>query len=74
VLALTGSNGKTIVKEWLGQLLMKDYYLAKSPKSYNSQVGVPLSVWELNDRHEFAIFEAGISKTGEMVNLEKVIQ
>ena len=74
VLAVTGSNGKTIVKEWLSQLLSSDFTLVKSPKSYNSQLGVPLSVWEINDKHQLGIFEAGISRPGEMENLEKVIR
>ncbi|HYG39220.1 MAG TPA: bifunctional UDP-N-acetylmuramoyl-tripeptide:D-alanyl-D-alanine ligase/alanine racemase [Cytophagales bacterium] len=73
-IAITGSNGKTIVKEWLSQLLTPDYTVVKSPKSYNSQLGVPLSVWEINDQHTFGIFEAGISKPHEMENLEKIIQ
>ncbi len=73
VIGITGSNGKTIVKEWLGQLLSPHFFVVKSPKSYNSQVGVPLAVWELNSAHDLAIFEAGISKPGEMENLEKVI-
>jgi Alr-MurF fusion protein len=73
VIGITGSNGKTIVKEWLYQLLHNDHTIARSPKSYNSQIGVPLSVWELNSKHDLAIFEAGISTTGEMENLEKII-
>jgi alanine racemase len=73
VLAITGSNGKTIVKEWLAQLLKEEIQVVKSPKSYNSQVGVPLSLWQCNERHELGIFEAGISKVGEMVELEKMI-
>jgi alanine racemase len=74
VIGITGSNGKTIVKEWLNQLLDDHYSIIRSPKSYNSQIGVPLSVWPMNDQHELAIFEAGISQTGEMDRLEKVIQ
>ena len=75
VLAITGSNGKTIVKEWLAQLLSPDEDICRSPRSYNSQVGVPLSVWELNPaRHTLGIFEAGISEVGEMVRLAEVIQ
>lgn len=74
VLGITGSNGKTIVKEWLYQLLHEDYNIVRSPKSYNSQIGVPLSVWHMNGQHTLAIFEAGISKPGEMVKLEKIIQ
>ena len=75
VLAITGSNGKTIVKEWLAQLLSPDEDICRSPRSYNSQVGVPLSVWELNPaRHTLGIFEAGISEAGEMARLAAVIQ
>ncbi len=72
--AITGSNGKTIVKEWLYQLLQHDINLVRSPKSYNSQVGVPLSVWMLNAQHEMGVFEAGISKPGEMQNLRQIIE
>lgn len=74
VIGLTGSNGKTIIKEWLYQLLEKDYNIVRSPKSYNSQTGVPLSVWQMKPEHTLAIFEAGISQPGEMVNLEKIIR
>ena len=74
VIGITGSNGKTIVKEWLYQLLKDDYNIVRSPKSYNSQVGVPLSVWQINETHDLAIFEAGISTTGEMAYLERMIQ
>jgi len=74
VIGITGSNGKTIVKEWLYQLLSPDFNIVRSPKSYNSQVGVPLSVWEMNEHHNLAIFEAGISQVGEMQNLECIIQ
>ncbi len=74
VLAITGSNGKTIVKEWLGQLLESNFNIVKSPMSYNSQLGVPLSVLQMSDNNDLAIFEAGISTTGEMENLQKVIQ
>ena len=74
VMAITGSNGKTVVKEWLYQLLAPEKNLIRSPKSYNSQIGVPLSVWEMNDEHSMAIFEAGVSHTGEMINLAKIIQ
>lgn len=66
VIGITGSNGKTIVKEWLNTLLAQDFHIVRSPRSYNSQVGVPLSVWGVNDEHELAIFEAGISLPGEM--------
>ncbi|TGE26294.1 bifunctional UDP-N-acetylmuramoyl-tripeptide:D-alanyl-D-alanine ligase/alanine racemase [Hymenobacter metallicola] len=74
VFGITGSNGKTIVKEWLAQLLSSDELICKSPRSYNSQVGVPLSVWELNATHTVGIFEAGISEVGEMARLAQVIQ
>lgn len=74
VVSITGSNGKTIVKEWLGQVLSQAYQVAKSPKSYNSQVGVPLSVFGIDAGHQVAILEAGISKTGEMGALERIIQ
>jgi alanine racemase len=74
VIGITGSNGKTIVKEWLNQLLEEQYEIIRSPKSYNSQIGVPLSVWPMNEQHELAIFEAGISQPGEMDRLEKIIQ
>jgi len=74
VIGITGSNGKTIVKEWLAQLLDPNYRIVKSPKSYNSQVGVPLSVWQMNRTHMLGIFEAGISQPGEMTRLEAVIR
>jgi alanine racemase len=74
VIGITGSNGKTVIKEWLAQLLNPDKYLVKSPKSYNSQLGVPLSVWKMDARHELAIFEAGISEPGEMERLEAMIR
>ena len=74
VIAITGSNGKTMVKEWLAKLLTKHYRVVKSPKSYNSQIGVPLSVWQMHSRHNLAIFEAGISQQGEMTALQKIIQ
>ena len=74
VIGITGSNGKTIVKEWLAQLLSPDYHLVRSPKSYNSQVGVPLSVWQINTTHDLGIFEAGISQPDEMGALQKIIQ
>jgi alanine racemase len=74
VIGITGSNGKTIVKEWLYQLLEKDYNIIRSPKSYNSQIGVPLSVWPMKPEHRLAIFEAGISQPGEMEHLEKIIR
>ncbi|WP_289058097.1 bifunctional UDP-N-acetylmuramoyl-tripeptide:D-alanyl-D-alanine ligase/alanine racemase [uncultured Flavobacterium sp.] len=74
VIGLTGSNGKTIVKEWLNFLLSPDYNIIRSPKSYNSQVGVPLSVIAINEKHNLGIFEAGISTVNEMVKLEKIIK
>lgn len=74
VIGITGSNGKTIIKEWLGQLLVEEYKIIKSPKSYNSQLGVPLSVLRMTDRNNLAIFEAGISTTKEMDKLQKVIR
>ena len=73
VVGITGSNGKTVIKEWLFQLLFKDKKIVRSPKSYNSQIGVPLSVWQMNQSHELAIFEAGISEPEEMQKLQKVI-
>ena len=74
VIGITGSNGKTIVKEWLAQLLSHPYHVVRSPRSYNSQIGVPLSVWEMNNQYDLGIFEAGISQKGEMDSLESVIQ
>ena len=82
VIGITGSNGKTVVKEWLYQLLKEDYTIIRSPKSYNSQIGVPLSVWQLTSLPskegsglgQLAIFEAGISQPGEMERLEKIIR
>lgn len=74
VIGITGSNGKTIVKEWLYHLLNEEYSIVRSPKSYNSQVGVPLSVWQIGDRHTLGIFEAGISQPGEMQRLASIIQ
>ena len=73
VIGITGSNGKTIVKEWLYQLMREDKNIVRSPKSYNSQVGVPLSVWQMDEGNQIALFEAGISRSGEMENLEKII-
>jgi len=73
VIGITGSNGKTIIKEWLYQLLAPDHKIAKNPGSYNSQIGVPLSVWQLQNHHDLGIFEAGISRPGEMENLARVI-
>lgn len=73
VVGITGSNGKTIVKEWLYQLLHTDYNITRSPRSYNSQIGVPMSVWEMNAQTELGIFEAGISLPGEMEKLTPVV-
>ncbi|HKO78028.1 MAG TPA: bifunctional UDP-N-acetylmuramoyl-tripeptide:D-alanyl-D-alanine ligase/alanine racemase [Flavobacterium sp.] len=74
IIGVTGSNGKTIVKEWLNFLLSPDYNIIRSPKSYNSQVGVPLSVLATNEKHNLGVFEAGISTVSEMAKLEKIIQ
>ncbi|MBP6430748.1 MAG: bifunctional UDP-N-acetylmuramoyl-tripeptide:D-alanyl-D-alanine ligase/alanine racemase [Ferruginibacter sp.] len=74
VIGVTGSNGKTIVKEWLYQLLQNNYNIVRSPKSYNSQIGVPLSVWQMSIANTLAIFEAGISMPNEMDKLQKIIQ
>lgn len=74
VIGITGSNGKTIVKEWLFQLLAKRFNIVRSPKSYNSQIGVPLSVWQMKPMHELGIFEAGISQPNEMGKLEKILK
>ncbi len=73
VVGITGSNGKTIVKEWMYQLLRDDKNIVRSPKSFNSQVGVPLSVWQLNKEHELGLFEAGISMPHEMVKLAPIV-
>lgn len=73
VIGITGSNGKTIVKEWLYQLLSPDYQIVKNPGSYNSQIGVPLAVWQLQSGHQLGIFEAGISRVGEMENLQRIM-
>jgi UDP-N-acetylmuramyl pentapeptide synthase len=74
IIGITGSNGKTIVKEWLYQLIAKDYNLVKSPKSFNSQIGVALSLWEIGQEHNLGIIEAGISKPGEMDVLQTMIR
>ena len=74
VIGITGSNGKTVVKEWLYQLLAPDFTVTRSPRSYNSQTGVPLSVWGLWEKTEVAIFEAAISQKNEMVALERIIK
>jgi len=73
-IGVTGSNGKTIVKEWLFQLLRDEYSIVRSPRSYNSQIGVPLSIWQINQEHQLGIFEAGISEMNEMEKLSKIIQ
>ena len=74
VVGITGSNGKTIVKEWLYQILSPSLSVCRSPKSYNSQIGVPLSVWQMSHSHEIALFEAGISRPGEMEKLREIIK
>ncbi len=73
VIGITGSNGKTIVKEWLYQMLQHDRNVIRSPRSYNSQLGVPLSIWPINNQYDFALIEAGISLKGEMEKLERMI-
>ncbi|MEL7021513.1 MAG: Mur ligase family protein, partial [Bacteroidota bacterium] len=73
VIGITGSNGKTIVKEWLFQLLHTDYRVVRSPKSYNSQIGVPLSVMRMQSHHDLGIFEAGISKMHEMERIAPIV-
>lgn len=74
IVGITGSNGKTVVKEWLYQVLSPDCFVTRSPRSYNSQIGVPLSVWLMSDDTKVGIFEAGISKPGEMLALRDIIQ
>jgi len=74
VIGITGSNGKTVVKEWLYQLLHTDYRITRSPRSYNSQIGVPLSIWAMNENTQLGIFEAGISEMHEMEHLQPIIQ
>jgi alanine racemase len=74
VVGITGSNGKTIIKEWLFQMLSKYLSIVKNPGSYNSQVGVPLSVWQMQEHHQLGIFEAGISRPGEMEKLAAIIR
>ncbi|RYY30168.1 MAG: bifunctional UDP-N-acetylmuramoyl-tripeptide:D-alanyl-D-alanine ligase/alanine racemase [Chitinophagaceae bacterium] len=73
VIGITGSNGKTIVKEWLNQLLEREQQVVRSPGSYNSQIGVPLSLWMMHSKHQIGIFEAGVSKPGEMAALQTMI-
>ena len=74
IVGITGSDGKTIVKEWLYQLTAVDYNVTRSPRSYNSQIGVPLSVWMLREENTLGIFEAGISRTDEMARLQHIIR
>lgn len=74
VIAITGSHGKTVVKEWLYELLKDDFRITRSPRSYNSQIGVPLSVWQMDEKTELGIFEAGVSRPGEMEKLERIIR
>lgn len=74
IIGITGSNGKTIIKEWLNFLLSPDYNIIRSPKSYNSQVGVPLSILGIKEKHNLGIFEAGISTMHEMEKLQKIIR
>ncbi|MCW3124529.1 MAG: alanine racemase, partial [Bacteroidetes bacterium] len=74
LIGITGSNGKTIIKEWLYQLLNEDYNIVRSPKSFNSQIGVPLSLWQMSADNNLAIIEAGISESSEMEKLEKIIK
>lgn len=74
IVGITGSNGKTMVKEWLNQLMSPDVYVTRSPRSYNSQIGVPLSVWLMDEQTKLGIFEAGISQKGEMLALRDIIQ
>ena len=74
IVGITGSNGKTVVKEWLYQILRPTYHITRSPRSYNSQIGVPLSVWLLDENTQLGVFEAGISKPGEMAALRSIIQ
>lgn len=74
IIGITGSNGKTIVKEWLYHILSPEFSVIRSPKSYNSQIGVALSAWQINDNHDIAILEAGISRSDEMQKLENIIK
>lgn len=74
IVGVTGSNGKTVVKEWIYQLLSPDKIVTRSPRSYNSQIGVPLSVWLMNEHTQVGVFEAGISEMGEMESLREIIQ
>lgn len=74
VIAITGSRGKTMVKEWICSLMSPEWHICRSPRSYNSQIGVPLSVWRLSPANNIGIFEAGISRVGEMTTLEEIIK
>lgn len=74
IIGITGSNGKTVVKEWLYQVLSSKYNITHSPRSYNSQIGVPLSVWQINEHTELGIFEAGVSEIDEMEKLQNIIR
>lgn len=74
IIGITGSNGKTIVKEWIYQLLQKEYKITRSPRSYNSQIGVPFSVWKLDSESQLGVFEAGISQVGEMEKIAPVVR
>jgi len=74
IVGITGSNGKTTTKEWLSVVLSEQFFVVKNPKSFNSQIGVPLSILEMQDIHEIGVFEAGISQVDEMEHLEKIIQ
>jgi Alr-MurF fusion protein len=73
VIGITGSNGKTIIKEWISQMLQYEMRVVRSPRSYNSQLGVPLSLWQLSGRYDIAVIEAGISLPGEMEKLARII-
>jgi UDP-N-acetylmuramyl pentapeptide synthase len=74
IVGITGSNGKTIIKEWLYHIFSPEIPTVRTPKSYNSQIGVPLSIWQLNDKHQIGFFEAGISRPDEMDHLRDIIQ
>ncbi|MBI1191864.1 MAG: bifunctional UDP-N-acetylmuramoyl-tripeptide:D-alanyl-D-alanine ligase/alanine racemase [Bacteroidetes bacterium] len=74
VMGITGSNGKTIIKEWLAHLLAPDFFVVRNPRSFNSQIGVPLSVWAMRPYHEIGVFEAGISLPGEMPRLQRILR
>lgn len=74
VVGITGSNGKTVVKEWLYQLLNRKFVITRSPRSFNSQIGVPMSVWQMNEHTQLGIFEAGISEPDEMDRLQNIIR